>query len=31
MDKSNLDANGRKQHEGREALDEFVVAGGEPA
>ena len=31
VDKSNPDANAGKQHEGREALDEFIVAGGNPA
>ena len=31
VDKSNPDANAGKQHEGREALDKFVVAGGDPA
>src|SRR5204863_452235 len=31
VDKSNPDANAREQHEGRKALDKFVVAGGDPA
>ena len=31
VDKSNPDANAREQHEGRKALDKFVIAGGDPA
>jgi hypothetical protein len=29
VDKLDPDANGREQHEGREALDELVISGGD--